>query len=611
MSDQATISIAGLGPGASGDITLSVWEALRSSTCTYLRTGKHPVVNWLLQENISFSTFDYFYEKFASFEEVYLQIAEAVITAVKLGPVLYAVPGHPLVAEESVRLIIEAAEQKGIRINLLPAVSFLDAVFSTLRLDPGLGLQIVDGLRLDQKMPLMDRPSLITQVHSRLVMADVKVALLELYPPEHWVTVVRAAGLPDEERIEVIPLCEVDRLEWVDHLTSLYVPEVGCRKSGVGYAERNGVNSNDGQAGRQLSHHQSVAGPMPDDGKETESTDDGEIIEVIQVYEKQDSFAETGRRLLKVRRLQKSGLDSDAGFKNKKLVQTGYSENEATGKMGTDEGCRFPLDPLVDLLARLRGEGGCPWDREQDHLTLRPYLLEEAYEVLEALNEENMYKLCEELGDLLLQIAFHAQIAAEKRYFDLNDVVRGINEKLVRRHPHVFGSATVRDSREVKLNWKKIKELEREGRVTASQLDGVPMSITALMRAEKLQEKAAAVGFDWPDYRGAMEKANEELSELKAAISSGGRAQIESELGDLLFSVVNLARLLGVDPEVALAGTSEKFVRRFGYVENMVRCNGKELSQCSLTELDSWWEEAKKQEKKEKIQETFSSEKEL
>ncbi|MDD4169015.1 MAG: nucleoside triphosphate pyrophosphohydrolase [Desulfotomaculaceae bacterium] len=598
MPYQATISIAGLGPGASGDITLSVWEALRSSTCTYLRTGKHPVVNWLLKENILFSTFDYLYEKCASFEDVYLQIAEAVITVAKLGPVLYAVPGHPLVAEESVRLIIGAAEQEDIRIELLPAVSFLDAVFLALRLDPGLGLQVIDGLRIDRNMPLMDRPALITQVHSRLVAADVKISLLELYPPEHRVTVVRAAGLPGEERIEIIPLCDMDRLDWIDHLTSMYIPEVRCPKPGVGYIEKNGVCSNDGQVGRQFSYNQTVASRTPNEGKKTGTTDNGETVEVLQVYEKTYSFTETGRRVLNIRRLQKSNSGPDAGYENNQLVGTGYSENnKATDKIDSDECCRFPLDPLVDLLSRLRGEGGCPWDREQDHLTLRPYLLEEAYEVLEALNEENMYKLCEELGDLLLQIAFHAQIAAENRYFDMNDVVRGINEKLVRRHPHVFGSATVKDSQEVKLNWKKIKELERGGRVTAGQLDGVSMSLTALMRAKKLQEKAAAVGFDWPDYRGALGKTNEELGELEAAISSGMQEQIESELGDLLFSVVNLSRLLGVDPEVALAGTSERFIRRFGYVENKVLHSGKKLSECSLSELDAWWEEAKKQEK--------------
>ncbi|MDD3654108.1 MAG: nucleoside triphosphate pyrophosphohydrolase [Desulfotomaculaceae bacterium] len=590
MSYQATISIAGLGPGAPGDITLSVWEALRSSTRTYLRTGNHPVVSWLLKKNIQFSTFDYLYEKSTCFEDVYLQIAEVVITAVMSGPVLYAVPGHPLVAEESVRLIIAAAKHKGIRIELLPAVSSLDAVFSSLRLDPSLGLQIIDGLRLNQNMPLMDRPSLITQVHSRLVAADIKVSLLELYPPEHLVTVVRAAGLSGEERIDIIPLCEIDRLEWIDHLTSLYIPETKTWNSGNGSIEKKNTDI------RQLSHNQTMLYRTPTEGKETETIDDGEV-KVIQVYEKQHLPAETGRLSQKVRRLQKSVSGNDAERKKNQPIRSEYSEDyEAIDVLNINECCRFSLDPLIDLLARLRGEGGCPWDREQDHLTLRPYLLEEAYEVLEALNEENMYKLCEELGDLLLQIAFHAQIAAENRYFDMNDVVRGIYEKLVRRHPHVFGSTTVRDSQEVKSNWKKIKELERGGCITAGQLDGVPMSITALMRATRLQEKAAAVGFDWPDYRGALEKVSEELGELEDAISSRGQPQIESELGDLLFAVVNLARLINVEPEVALARTSEKFVKRFEYVENMALHYGKRLSQCSLFEMNAWWEEAKKQE---------------
>jgi len=528
MALQAAITIAGLGPGAPGDITLTVWEALRSSPCTFLRTGKHPAVSRLVKEGIKFSTFDCFYEQSSSFEEVYAQIAEAVMAAACPGPVLYAVPGHPLVAEESVRLIIEAAKREGISVDLLPAVSFLDAVFSALRLDPGMGLQVIDGLRLDTAKLETAKPAIIMQVYSRLVAADVKVSLLELYPPGHRVTVVRGAGIPGEERIEVIPLFELDRLEWVDHLTSLYIPESGIRLPGAGNQE-----------------------------------------------------GETYRRAPGIRRRQKN--------------RSGAGDRQPGRQLPATGSC-FPLDPLVELLAKLRGEGGCPWDREQDHLSLRPYLLEETYEVLEALNKEDMYKLCEELGDLLLQIVFHAQIAAESRHFDINDVIKGITEKITRRHPHVFGSVTVRDSDEVALNWKKIKAEERGDSKPASLLDGVPMSLPALIRAAKIQQKAAEAGFDWPDYRGAREKIGEELGELETAISGGDAAKVEEELGDLIFSVVNLARLLNVEPEVALAATCEKFTGRFAYVEKMARLNGKELSQCSLADLDTWWEKAKEKE---------------
>jgi len=575
MPLQAGITIIGLGPGAPGDITMSAWEALRASTNTFLRTGIHPVVGWLIKEGISFSTFDYLYEQSSGFEEVYARICEAVIAAARCEPVLYAVPGHPLVAEESVRLIIETAETEGISISIQPALSFLDAIITALRLNPGAGFQVVDGLRVDENMPLTARPAVITQVYSRLVAADVKVSLLEYYPPGHMVTVVRGAGIPGEERIEKIPLSELDRLDWLDHLTSLYVPEVGSRRPDAGNQGKNGLGADDGDG---------LHGQVVGDGEEPGENGG---VEVVRVYGKTRSGSDTGRRTLNVSRRQKSKPDVGGGQLNGQRA---------------DAGCRFPLDPLVNLLARLRGEGGCPWDREQDHLTLRPYLLEETYEVLEALNEEDMYKLCEELGDLLLQIVFHAQIASENRFFDMNDVISGISEKITRRHPHVFGTVTARNSYEVTLNWEKIKA-EEGGSKSAGLLDSVSMSLPALMRAARLQKKAASVGFDWPDYRGAMEKYHEELDELKAAISAGDKVQVEKELGDLLFSLVNLARLLDVEPEAALASTSEKFVKRFSYIENKARCAGMELPECSLSEMDTWWEEAKSQEKKEKKQE--------
>lgn len=576
MPLPADITIIGLGPGAPGDITISAWKMLRSSPRTFLRTGVHPIVSCLIKEGISFSTFDYLYEQSADFEEVYTRICAAVIAAARSGPVLYAVPGHPLVAEESVRLIIETAHRENIHMHIQPALSFLDAVITALKLNPGAGYQVIDGLRLDEHTLVPAGPVVITQVHSRLVAAEVKVLLLEYYPPGHLIAVVRGAGIPGEERIEYIPLSELDRLDWIDHLTSLYVPEVACRKSPAGYQGRNeSVDDQEGVAWGQ------AAG----DGVKPE--EDGDV-EVIRVYGETHAGFKTGRRVLDVSRRQRS--------------KQGIRGGQLNGRQA-EGGCLFPLDPLVNLLARLRGQGGCPWDREQNHFTLRPYLLEETYEVLEALNEEDMHKICEELGDLLLQIVFHAQIAAENRFFDMNDVISGISEKIIRRHPHVFGTATVKNSDEVTLNWEKIKAGEKGRRKYTGQLDSISPALPALMRAVKLQRKAARIGFDWPDYRGAMEKYHEEVDELKMAIAAGEQIQVEKELGDLLFSIVNLARLLGVDPEVALAATSERFVKRFRYMENAARCAGVELRDCSLTRLDSWWEEAKKQEKKEKQQE--------
>lgn len=548
MTFQPGITIAGLGAGAPGDITLAAWEALKNSSRIFLRTGRHPVVEWLRRKGFSFITFDLYYEKAACFQEVYERIADAVLAEAGRGPVLYAVPGHPLVGEESVRLIVEKAKLKGIEVTFTPAVSFLDSLFSALRIDPGMGLQIVDGLRLDEGLPQPGRAAVVTQVYSRLVASDVKLSLLEVYPPQHPVTVVRGAGVPGEERIETIPLFELDRQEWIDHLTSLFIPPVKSRPP----AEDSLMN-------------EAAAGNERDPGRHGE-------VEVIQVCESED-----------VDKIQSA--DSCA---------EGQAWNEECGRRHP---CRFPLDPLVDVMARLRGKEGCPWDREQDHRTLRPYLLEEAYEVLDALTQGDMHKTCEELGDLLLQIVFHAQIASESGHFDMNDVVAGIVEKMVRRHPHVFGSVKVNSSSEVMLNWEKIKAKEREGNTPRSLLSGVSRSLPALVRAVKIQEKAAGAGFDWPDYRGALEKTREELGELESVILSGDKILIERELGDLIFSVVNLARLLGVEPEAALSSAIEKFVRRFCYVEKMVQLAGRNFSQCTLSELDAWWEEAKKLEK--------------
>ncbi len=542
MPPQIKITIAGLGAGSPGSITLGAWEALKSSSCIMLRTGKHPVVDWLSREGISFATFDNVYEEEPGFQQVYARIAEEVIRRARTGDkVLYAVPGHPLVAEESVRLVIEKAEEEGLEVELLPAASFLDDLFTALRFDPGMGLQVIDGLRLEQKPPLPDRAAVITQVYSRLVAADVKLTLLEIYPPEHQVTVVRGAGTPGLEKIRKIPLCELDRLAWVDHLTSVFVPELGRETWDVRREEKKGYEF----------------GQVVGDNGELEEP--GEV-EVIQVYEDDD---------------------------------TSEAANIAKG----DQACFYPLDSLVDILARLRGEGGCPWDREQDHRSLRPYLIEETYEVLEAIGEEDAYKICEELGDLLLQIVFHAQIADEESYFNMNDVIEGISEKMIRRHPHVFGSVAVKDSKEVIINWEKIKAEEKAGNKPASLLSGVAKSLPSLMRAVKLQEKAASVGFDWPDYRGALAKVREEIVELESAILSSKPVEIERELGDLLFSMVNLSRLLGIDPEIALLETSGKFIRRFAFVEKMAGFEGRDLRSCSLSELDEWWENAKKQEK--------------
>lgn len=256
---------------------------------------------------------------------------------------------------------------------------------------------------------------------------------------------------------------------------------------------------------------------------------------------------------------------------------------------------RFILDPLVDVMARLRSPGGCVWDIEQTHESLRRYAVEEVYEVLEAIDEADEDKLCEELGDLLLQIVFHARMAEESGLFSMQDVIDGVVEKMVRRHPHVFGDITVNDAAEVIVNWDKIKQMEKKDE-RFSVLDGIPKGLPSLMRAYKLQAKAAKVGFDWENIEPVWAKVDEELSELREALATGNLHLAEGELGDVLFAVVNLARKYAIDAEVALNVTNNKFARRFGYIEANLKKNNVKWQACTLAELDNLWEEAKKKE---------------
>lgn len=254
---------------------------------------------------------------------------------------------------------------------------------------------------------------------------------------------------------------------------------------------------------------------------------------------------------------------------------------------------RFTLEPLVDVMARLRSPGGCVWDREQNHSSLRRYIVEEVYEVLEAIDLKAGDKLCEELGDLLLQIVFHARVAEECGEFTMQDVVDEVTQKLIRRHPHVFGDITVRDAAEVVVNWEQIKKREKGNADRKSVLDGIPKGLPALMRAYKLQNKAAKVGFDWDTIEPVWGKIREELGELKAAARDGDKAAIEGELGDVLFAVANLARFLGLEPEVALNVTNNKFLSRFTHIEDQVHLQGLSWDKLSLKELDILWEQAK------------------
>jgi tetrapyrrole methylase family protein/MazG family protein len=250
---------------------------------------------------------------------------------------------------------------------------------------------------------------------------------------------------------------------------------------------------------------------------------------------------------------------------------------------------------LTQIMARLRGPGGCPWDAEQTHESLKRYLLEECYEVLEAIDSGDDKHLAEELGDLMLQPVFHAAIAQERGSFTISDVLAAICDKLERRHPHVFGDLEIHTSDEQVANWELIKQGEKKAERT-SAISGVPPHLPALLKAQKVTEKAARVGFDWPDVDGVFAKVLEELKEFEETMAAGDQERMEAELGDLLFAIVNLGRFLRLDPEEALRKTIDRFGRRFRHVEESLHRAGKTLQESTLEEMDVFWNEAKRQE---------------
>jgi tetrapyrrole methylase family protein/MazG family protein len=292
--------------------------------------------------------------------------------------------------------------------------------------------------------------------------------------------------------------------------------------------------------------------------------------------------------------------------KTKKVKRAPRGSNEPAKPPPSSAGDWF--EKLVAVQARLRAPNGCPWDREQTHQTLRTYLIEEAYEVLEALDGKDDAKFAEEMGDLLLQIVFHSQIAKEEGRFSVSDVIREIHDKMIRRHPHVFGEIRAKDSAEVLRNWEQIKAHERHLKVATdrtpanntatepSLLDGVSGALPATLEGFQLTRKAARIGFDWEDAGGVIEKLAEETAELKKALKYEDEKEIEEELGDLLFAAINLSRFLKTDPEIALKKANAKFSRRFRAMESAARVNGREFKELPRAEMEALWDATKKSE---------------
>jgi tetrapyrrole methylase family protein/MazG family protein len=478
------ITLLGLGPGSPHLLTRQAWLTLQEAGEVYLRTRQHPAVAGF-PPGLELHSFDDLYTGANTFEDVYAKIVEKVL---ELGRrpqgVIYAVPGHPFVAEATAPEIARRARQEGLALHIVEGLSFLEPLVSALGIDPFPQAALIDALELGElHMPPFPTsvPAIVAQIYSPQVASDVKLTLTTLYPDEHPVTLVHAAGT-DHPIVEELPLHQIDRSQHIGLMTALYLPPLG---------------------------------------------------------------RETG------------------------------------------------FEAFLEVIAHLRAPNGCPWDREQTLHSLRPSLLEETYEVLAAIDEDDAPALREELGDLMLLILMLTQIASEEGDFDIGGVLAGIHTKIVRRHPHVFGELAVNGTQDVLQNWEKLKAQERlaNGKSEASLLDGIGKTLPALVQAEQYQQRANHVGFDWTEIEGVWRKVQEELGEVRSAADADARA---AEIGDLLFSVVNLARWYQVDSESALREANLRFRRRFVAIEQAARQQGRDLSDLSLDEMDAIWQAAKR-----------------
>lgn len=479
------ITIIGLGASDLEQLPLGIYKKLKSAQYLYVRTEQHPVLEELRSEGLYFTSFDAIYEKNDQFEDVYQEIVRQLLELAKEHSIVYAVPGHPLVAEQTVQLLIEAEKQEKVKIRIEGGQSFLDPIFGALRIDPIEGFQLLDGTSFKRDEVQMNAHVLIGQVYDAFSASEVKLTLMEKYPDDYEVTIVTAAG-STAESLTKVPLFELDRVMKLDNLTTLYVPPI---------------------------------------------------------HEKENRLKE--------------------------------------------------WQTLRQIVAELRGPNGCPWDKEQTHTTLKKYAVEEVYELLQAIDEEDDDHIVEELGDVLLQVFLHAQIGEDNGYFSMEDVLNSIADKMIRRHPHVFGNVKADNTEDVLRNWQQIKSEENRNSGD-SLLEGEMRTDSSLLTSFNYQKKVAKIGFDWPDVSGAWEKFEEELDEWKIELAEGTKDTQVDELGDVLFTIVNLARFYSLSPEQAMIQANKKFKSRFQFIEQSVK-NGKgDFSYYTLEELDQYWKDAKK-----------------
>lgn len=470
------IEVIGLGAGDLEQLPLGIYRTLTNAKKKlYVRTTDHPVVAALEAEGVLFTGFDDYYEAEEQFEGVYERIVATLLEVAKREAIIFAVPGHPMLAEKTVALLLEQSE---VPVNITGGQSYLDDLFTALRIDPIDGFQFVDGTQFQREELQYGSHLIFCQVYDAYIASEVKLTLLEDLPHDYEVTIIEAAGTKLEKIIRV-PLSDLDRVMELSNLVSVYVP------------------------------------PVP------------------------------------------SGLLNHT-FAN-----------------------------LKSVIATLRSDDGCPWDRKQTHESLREYAIEEVYELIDAINRGNDEDIISELGDVLLQVMLHSQIGEDDGYFSVDDVIRSLTEKMIHRHPTVFGGDTVGKT------WDELKVLENPQSAEDLLLDSVIMEAPALQVAYKLQKKATKVGFNWSDVGDIWDKFSEEKEEFIAEVAAQDMEKMEMEFGDMLFVLVNLALYHKLNPGLALQQANRKFTHRFNYIERQLKAQGIDWSEANIEQLEAYWQAAK------------------
>ncbi|MDW5299476.1 MAG: nucleoside triphosphate pyrophosphohydrolase [Sedimentibacter sp.] len=473
-----TVQIIGLGSGSKEDLTLKAHNALAEKIPTYVRTDRHPIIQEL-KKDICVNSFDDYFERYESFDEIYEKITERVVELSKqYKKINYCTAGSPYYGDIVTKKLLNEYKDE-INIIIIDGMSFLDKCIKLSGYSDYKSIAVLDCLEADEFSFDVNFFNIITQVYDLEIASQLKLKLMEIYPDT--VNVLKIDVL--EENVKEMPLFMIDQEKNYGFSTYFCILPIEISKNTV-----------------------------------------------------------------------------------------------------------YNVNNLCRIVKVLRGPDGCPWDMKQTHNSIRQNVIEEAYEVVDAIDNDDMDNLVEELGDLLLQVIFHAELGSEEGYFNINDVVTNVCNKMYSRHPHVFGSVKADNVDEALKSWESAKQKEKNLNTYTDNLKNVPKALSTLSRSYKIQKRAAEVGFDWPDENGAILKVKEELFEFIEEYNRDDFNKMEEEFGDLLFALVNFARFMKINPDIALNKTINKFINRFEYIE---KHSTKDLKQMTLKEMDELWEESK------------------